>query len=310
MRHPLLLLAFCLLAVPRAHASPSSLAGRSGALRAVLLHPGETLELPCVEATFESVQPGVEPFAATCQKGLVQAPPTPGTWRLVREGNPAPVTVITLVPASRQSGGTLNGYRIGTYPRSRNPAYAAPSGYVEVVPENKDLPVSAHLTLGAFLTKGQADVWPKYVALDLAVVDKLELILKELRAMGVPAESLHVMSGYRPPADNGPGGKGRASNSRHIYGDAADVWVDDDRDGEMDDLDRDGKIGLGDAAVMLEATERVERRHPSLVGGAGIYRANRSHGPFLHVDTRGWRARWGAPAPAVRLVAAVDEPTP
>jgi hypothetical protein len=37
----------------------------------------------------------------------------------------------------------------------------------------------------------------------------------------------------------------------------------------------------------------VERKHEDLVGGVGVYRGTRSHGPFAHVDVRGTRARWG-----------------
>jgi hypothetical protein len=29
-----------------------------------------------------------------------------------------------------------------------------------------------------------------------------------------------------------------------------------------------------------------------LVGGIGIYKACCGHGPFTHIDTRGYRARW------------------
>jgi hypothetical protein len=28
-------------------------------------------------------------------------------------------------------------------------------------------------------------------------------------------------------------------------------------------------------------------------GGLGLYQANRAHGPFVHVDVRGYPARWG-----------------
>jgi hypothetical protein len=38
--------------------------------------------------------------------------------------------------------------------------------------------------------------------------------------------------------------------------------------------------------------DRVERAHPTLVGGAGVYPATSAHGPFIHIDTRGYRARW------------------
>ena len=61
----------------------------------------------------------------------------------------------------------------------------------------------------------------------------------------------------------------------------------------MDDLNRDGRVDTRDAALMVRAIERVEARHPDLVGGAGVYRANSAHGPFAHIDVRGYRARWG-----------------
>ena len=36
----------------------------------------------------------------------------------------------------------------------------------------------------------------------------------------------------------------------------------------------------------------LQRRHPELTGGAGIYRDNGAHGPFIHIDVRGNPARW------------------
>jgi hypothetical protein len=41
----------------------------------------------------------------------------------------------------------------------------------------------------------------------------------------------------------------------------------------------------------------IERLSPSswyrpFAGGLGVYPANRAHGPFIHVDVRGYRARW------------------
>ena len=85
---------------------------------------------------------------------------------------------------------------------------------------------------------------------------------------------------------------GRANLSRHMYGDAADVFVDNDRNGVMDDINRDGRVDPRDAAFMGEAVERVERKYPALVGGVGVYSACCGHGPFTHVDVRGFRARW------------------
>jgi hypothetical protein len=54
----------------------------------------------------------------------------------------------------------------------------------------------------------------------------------------------------------------------------------------------DGRRDTGDAQVMLKAVERVVARHPELTGGAGVYKATSAHGPFIHIDVRGTRARW------------------
>ena len=67
---------------------------------------------------------------------------------------------------------------------------------------------------------------------------------------------------------------------------------DADGNDRMDDLDGDGKITVGDARVLLAVAERVEADHPNLVGGLSAYPANSAHGPFVHVDARGVKARW------------------
>lgn len=216
------------------------------------------------------------------------APEEPGAPEL-------PLTILTPVPASARRDGVLNGYHIGRYPAEgsgRTDRYAPPTAFIEVTPENQDLHVSDHFRLRHFLTKDQFEVWPKYLVLDLRLIDKLELVLQELNAMGVRADRMHVMSGFRTPQYNGPGEGGRARLSRHTYGDAADVWVDSDGDGYMDDLNGDGRADLEDVTVMLRAVERVEERYPELVGGAGLYVATDAHGPFIHIDARGVHSRW------------------
>jgi uncharacterized protein YcbK (DUF882 family) len=102
------------------------------------------------------------------------------------------------------------------------------------------------------------------------------------------------MSGFRTPQYNAGGGdpRGRAELSRHMYGDAADIFIDSDGDGRMDDLNHDHRVDVRDARVVEGAVDRVEREHPALVGGCGVYVATAGHGPFTHVDTRGYRARW------------------
>jgi hypothetical protein len=77
-----------------------------------------------------------------------------------------------------------------------------------------------------------------------------------------------------------------------MYGDAADIFIDNDGNGNMDDLNHDGKVDLNDARVILAAVGRVEAAHPSLIGGCGVYPGTSAHGPFTHIDTRGYPARW------------------
>jgi uncharacterized protein YcbK (DUF882 family) len=209
-----------------------------------------------------------------------------------------PFAFITMRPFAEKKNGRIGAYRMGNWPFERRSAvrdaYANPQGFIEVTAENQDTYVSEHFRLRDFLTKDQHAVWPKYLVLDARLLDKLELVIAELSRSGVPVRHVSVMSGFRTPQYNqkGVGSGGRAQTSRHQYGDAADVFVDNDRNGRLDDLNKDGRINTRDVAVMVAAVERVERTYPELIGGAGTYKATSSHGPFVHIDARGNRARW------------------
>jgi hypothetical protein len=192
------------------------------------------------------------------------------------------------VPASEVQAGRLNGYRIGAYPaagRGGDPRYAPPAGFVEVTPEIAAAPVSPHFRLGQFLCK-QPGGHPKYVLLQERLVLELESILARVQAAGYEAHTLHVMSGYRTPFYNAAIGNVRYS--MHQWGGAADIFVDGDGDGVMDDLDGDGRSDRGDAARLFELIEAG-----TSAGGLAHYEATAAHGPFVHVDVRGRRARWG-----------------
>ena len=224
---------------------------------------------------------------------------TPGVYALDDSALTHPFAFITLRPfADKSRDGTLGAYRIGFWPAERgrvhSAAYANPTGFIEVTRDNAALPVSAHFRLGDFLTHGQTSVWPKYLVLHEDLVDKLELVIAELDREGIPVRHMTVMSGFRTPDYNADGGatSGRSTVSRHMYGDASDVFVDNDGNGRMDDLNRDGRIDSRDSRVIVDAASRVERAHPELVGGEGVYAGTSSHGPFAHIDVRGTRARW------------------
>lgn len=269
------------------------LRGESGALRYTTALPGER---------FAQGANAVAVFGAGTSN--FEAPKEPGIYDFQVEMNRArrPVedmSVVTLVPLEAKQAGRIGSYRLGSWPyessgRPRTPRYAAPEGFIRVTPENSGFRVSEHFTLRQFLTKDQQSVWPKYLLLDPLLIDKLELTIDELEKEGVRVEHVHIMSGFRTPQYNAGGGNtaGRANLSRHMYGDGADVYVDNDRDGQPDDITGDGRVTTRDAEKFAAAAERVEKRFNSLVGGIGIYSACCGHGPFTHVDVRGYRARW------------------
>ena len=89
-------------------------------------------------------------------------------------------------------------------------------------------------------------------------------ILEEIRKRA-GGQQLHVTSGYRPPAYNRK--EGGVSNSTHIDGLAADIYSDYISTEELYDI-CDAVIG--------------DR------GGVGYYETQ----GFIHVDLRGYRARW------------------
>jgi uncharacterized protein YcbK (DUF882 family) len=223
-----------------------------------------------------------------------RAPREPGIYPLTID-----LSVVTLVPRSKKRRGRVGMYQLGDWPfesggKPRTPRYAAPAGFIEVTRGNQDFHASEHFRLRQFLTNDQRSVWPKYLVLDPFLIDKLELTIQELRNEGVRVEHVHVMSGFRTPRYNAGGGNtaGRANLSRHMYGDGADVYVDNDRDGSPDDITGDGRVTTADAEKFAHAAAQVEKKHRSLIGGIGIYPACCGHGPFTHVDVRGVRARW------------------
>ena len=228
------------------------------------------------------------------------APAEPGLTRLEIEnaesGETSVINLFTLVPAARVDGkGFLNGYRIGRYPGKPLKGldiYRVPPGFVEVTADNAETPVSPNFRLGQFVCKQEHD-YPKYAVLRPDLLLKLEHILAALNGHGRPTGSLTVMSGYRTPFYNQA--IGNVPYSRHLWGGAADIFVDEaPADGQMDDLNGDGKVDRGDARWLADLVNGMADRGEfgPHVGGLGIYDSNAAHGPFIHVDVRGTRARW------------------
>jgi hypothetical protein len=283
------LLALLMLAVLAAAPAPpptliasSDMLGLSGRLRAVMGTPDALEGYPALQPILTGSTPEATPA---------------GPWPRLSTPDGDSFTVVPLVPLAEAGKAGFGAYRVGRWPQEGSTStaarYAPPQGFIDVTPENEGTNVSASFTMRDFLTHDQGNVWPKVLVLRPALLDKLELLRAELEREGLPSR-LHVMSGFRTPQYNaqGVGKGGRAERSRHMYGDAADVFVDADQNGMMDDLNKDGKITVADALVLRAAAERVEAEYPALVGGLAAYPATLAHGPFVHVDARGVKARW------------------
>jgi hypothetical protein len=67
------------------------------------------------------------------------------------------------------------------------------------------------------------------------------------------------------------------------------------KDEMMDDMNWDGKIDHKDGAVIYKIIDKLHGKsfYQGFVGGLASYRKTVDHGPFVHVDVRGRRARWG-----------------
>ena len=215
--------------------------------------------------------------------------------RSVSGGQVTRINAFVLWPFSRVRQQKIGDFRIGNYPGKplRGLAiYKPPAGFVGVSRENSDSLVSPHFRLGQFVSK-QVGAYPRYLVLKQEMLLKLERLLAHMRGKGITCHSLHIMSGYRTPFYNRAIGNVRYS--RHQWGDAADIFVDcAPLDGRMDDLNGDGKEDFQDAVTLAQWTEELapEFEQAGLAGGLAPYPATPAHGPFMHLDTRGYRARW------------------
>lgn len=256
---------------------PDTLFGRSGALRFAALSAEE----------------------ADNYKGLLDAfgdtiIHLPGVFSVMAAGEPFHFFILR--PFGQKRGEMLGAYRLGLWPAERwmmADNYLNPDGFVEVHEKDMGMQLSAHFHLGDFLTHDRQNTWPRFVVLEERLIDKLELVLQELKNRGIDNSRVVVLSGFRAPYYNDLRvDEGAARASRHQFGDAADLIIDADNDGRMDDLNRDGRRDLRDLNAIGAAVALVEREHPELIGGLGTYAAMGPSGPFAHIDVRGTSARW------------------
>ena len=226
-----------------------------------------------------------------------RAPASPGiaTLEFARAQHLIHLNALVMHPAEQAASGSLHGYRIGQYPEPLNDeaAYAAPDGFFELASSDDDVQLSPHFRLSQFPSK-QSQGYPKFLTLREDLLLKLEMLLERVNELGIAAPTFTVMSGFRTPMYNHA--IDNVSHSQHIFGGAADIYIDESpRDGIMDDLNGDGVLDFRDAQYLFAIAEELFSReaYENLQGGLGVYRSTAAHGPFIHIDARGRRARWG-----------------
>tara|TARA_R110001592_G_scaffold357416_1_gene660642 strand:+ start:225888 stop:226829 length:942 start_codon:yes stop_codon:yes gene_type:complete len=270
---------------------------------AIYRTPG-TLLAVSAEGGIELVDapPGAVAAGGVSAAGVVEklVVPAQSGWHRYRLANKATgeelvLNVYAAVPYKKlDAGGYLDDYRVGQYPKERLrnlEIYDPPTGFVRITEADTAMPVSPNFTVGQFPSK-QSGEYPKYLVLRSALLIKLESILRALNEAGHNISSFHVMSGYRTPFYNKA--IGNVEYSRHVWGGAADIYVDESpRDGYMDDLNGDGLLNKEDAVWLADFIDGMSSVGKfATLGGVGIYGSNAAHGPFVHVDVRGYRARW------------------
>ncbi|MGB0932529.1 MAG: hypothetical protein ACPGVB_17225, partial [Chitinophagales bacterium] len=189
----------------------------------------------------------------------------------------------------------LKDFKIGKYPLAKREEYATPKGFIEVNKSNEKAHVSPNFQLSEFLSN-QSEKWkyPNYLYLDEQLLVKLELLLAAVNNSGIKCDKFAVLSGYRTPHYNQL--KDNKEYSRHQFGKATDIYIDNDKDGWMDDLNGDGKRNTEDGKVLYDLIDSFQKQawYKPFIGGMGFYEQNSSRTSFVHVDVRAQKIpiRW------------------
>ena len=225
--------------------------------------------------------------------------------------------------------GKVNGFNVGKYPnlyksrsttisaeriRAHAKTYLPPTLWYRVDETTKDLVIAWNYRLGEFDLdqRYRPSPYPHYIALDPNILRKLNDLKTRMNADGFSFDKFDILYGFRSPGYNRSehvkDGETslKSAFSLHIYGKAADILIDLNRDLVMDDLNGDGKADIQDARVILRYVDELDHRYlldgSPLVGGAGVYphhdfweRGDVAQSPYIHVDVRGFANEQGKP---------------
>jgi hypothetical protein len=243
------------------------------------------------------VQASIPITRQTSRQWTLHAPATPGvytcTFHQTTPSDSIRLNVFVMTPYANTEN--LDEYKIGRYPSKIMQTltqHKPPSGFIKATQETESILISPHFRLSQFLCK-EAGEYPKYLLLQEKLLQKLELIIEKLDEKGFVCHTLTIMSGFRTPYYNKA--LGNVAYSQHCWGGAADIYIDRDGNDIMDDLNHDGRCDVHDAEQLKNWIDEWSREpvFASLLGGLARYRYTNNHGPFVHVDVRGFAANWG-----------------
>jgi uncharacterized protein YcbK (DUF882 family) len=272
------------------------------------------------QCSWSDPHPGLQTIHASGT--LVFLPPSTSKPKIICQFSASLACMVPL-KADRIIGGKINGFEIGVYPDPYNPAdrkkagaperilahadiYSPPKLFYIVTPETYFVRIFNDYTLGEFDLDPRFIPldYPRYIAINPKLLQKMDLLHRQLIADGVYVSKFKIIYGFRSPAYNIGSWKKDGDEtlkepfSAHMYGLALDFIVDEDNDYVIDDLNRDGKIDFRDAQVLLRAVDKVDNQllaqRSDLVGGAGYYyhhdfweRGRFVQSPYVHMDIRG-----------------------
>lgn len=261
---------------------------------AVVVQPGEQIEfyLSEIEDTVLWKTDAGEPRESENRNFIWTAPRSHGVTHLTVEYNNKTEIYSLLLPVDGRRWRTtsLNSFPIGSY-GSGNRRSEIPEYFFELTSGNSGTRLSTHQTLSDYLCHIEGN-YPQYIALDLDIVDKIEIALAMVSQEYLEPVNVVFISGFRTPEYNLAIGN-ITEESLHLYGAAADIWFEAFPSNNLiDDLDRNKRIDVQDGEYIVNVFRRAEALGLTAVGGVSAYRWNMSHGPFVHVDTRGSFATW------------------
>lgn len=221
----------------------------------------------------------------------VYAPENAGFYSLVLSNNKTSKRLLVIVKKPFNANNKqLNNYQIGLYPAPYKgyTQYSAPNGFIEIFEKDLTRQLTPHVQVKNVICK-QVSGFPKYLYVNNDGLMMLEELLSFVQNEGIKVSKFAFISGYRTPHYNRSIGNGK--HSRHQYGDAFDLYIDEDGDGRMDDLNGDGKLTVADVDVLYKVFEKFQKQS-RYNGGIGRYKPASHHGGFVHIDNRGFTARW------------------